>query len=195
MAYPLELNFKKIALARQATLTDAQGQPIAYARQKVLKLKEEIEVFRDKTKADLVCTIKANKVIDFSSAYNFLDPQQQSFGSIQRQGMRSLWKATYLLNDPQGNLYATIREEKPFAKVIDATLGEIPLAGLFCNYFFNPSYLATDEQGTPIIRITKSPSFWGKLFKIDKLAEVKPEEEIRYLMSLLMMIFLEQKRG
>ena len=64
MKYPVELNFKKIALAKQATLTESDGNSIAYARQKILKLKEELEVFEDKTKAKRVCTIKANKVIE-----------------------------------------------------------------------------------------------------------------------------------
>ena len=41
MQYPIKLNFKKIALARQAHLSDASGESIAYARQKLLKLKEE----------------------------------------------------------------------------------------------------------------------------------------------------------
>ena len=165
MKYPVELNFKKIALAKQATLTESDGNSIAYARQKILKLKEELEVFEDKTKA------------------------------IQRKGIRSIWKATYLLNDGSGNQYATIREEKPFAKVVDTLLGGLPFVGLVCNYIFNPSYIATSEDGTELFRLTKVPSFWGALFKIDKLAEVSPDEEIRCMMSLLMMIFLEKSRG
>ena len=64
MKYPVELNFKKIALAKQATLTESDGNSIAYARQKILKLKEELEIFEDKTKAKRICTIKANKVIE-----------------------------------------------------------------------------------------------------------------------------------
>ena len=47
MQFPVKLDFKKIALAKQATLTDAGKNPIAYARQKIFKLKEEIEVFKD----------------------------------------------------------------------------------------------------------------------------------------------------
>ena len=46
-----------------------------------------------------------------------------------------------------------------------------------------------------MFRITKEPSFCGGLFKIDKLAEVDSSEEIRCMMGLLMMIFLEQSRG
>jgi len=195
MNYPVELNFKKIALAKQATLTESNGNSIAYARQKILKLKEELEVFEDKTKAKRVCTIKANKVIDFSAAYNFYTENEQCFGSIQRKGLRSLWKATYLIDDASGNQYATIREENPFAKVVDTLLGGLPFVGLVCNYIFNPSYIVTSEDGTELFRLTKVPSFWGALFKIDKLAEVTPDEETRCMMGLLMMIFLEKSRG
>ncbi|HJO08999.1 MAG TPA: hypothetical protein QGH16_04060 [Verrucomicrobiota bacterium] len=195
MNYPLELNFKKIALAKQATLTEANGNSIAYARQKILKLKEELEVFEDKTKTKRVCTIKANKVIDFSAAYEFFSENEQSFGSIQRKGINSIWKATYLLNDASGNQYATIREENPLAKVVDALLGGLPFVGLVCNYIFNPSYIATSEDGTELFRLTKVPSFWGALFRIDKLAEIDPNKETLCMMSLLMMIFLEESRG
>ena len=195
MDYPVELNFKKIALAQQATLTDAGGNSIAYARQKIFKLKEELEVFEDKTKSKRVCTIKANKVIDFSAAYTFFTENEQSFGSIQRKGIRSIWKATYLLNQASGNQYATIKEEKPFAKVVDTLLGGLPFVGLVCNYIFNPSYILTREDGTELFRLTKAPSFWGALFKIDKLTEVTPDNEIRCMMSLLMVVFLEKSRG
>ena len=65
MKYPITLNFKKIALAKQASLTDATGEPIAYARQKMFKLKEELEVFRDNSREERLCLIKADRVIDF----------------------------------------------------------------------------------------------------------------------------------
>ena len=66
---------------------------------------------------------------------------------------------------------------------------------MVCNYIFNPSYLIATEGGTELFRITKEPSFWGGLFKIDKLSEVDSSEEIRCMMGLLMMIFLEKSRG
>ena len=193
--YPIELNFKKIALAKQAMLADSNGNSIAYARQKMLKLKEELEVFEDRTKAKRICTIKANKVIDFSAAYKFYTESEQCFGSVQRKGLLSLWKATYLIDDASGSQYATIREENPFAKVVDTLLGGLPLVGFVCNYIFNSSYIVTSERGTQIFRLTKVPTFWGSLFKIDKLAEVTPDEELCCMMSILMMVFLEKSRG
>ena len=91
--------------------------------------------------------------------------------------------------------YATIKEEKPFAKVMDTLAGQLPGVALVCNYIFNPSYIVTTEAGADLFRITKEPSFWGGLFKIDKLAEVDSNDEIRCMMGLLMMIFLEKSRG
>ncbi len=120
---------------------------------------------------------------------------RRPFGSIKREGLRSIWKATYLLNDSDNNHYATIREENPFAKVVDTLLGSIVGVGLIVNYIFNPSYIITTEEGKELFRITKEPSFWGGLFKIEKLSEIDDSEEIRCLMALLMMIFLEKSRG
>ena len=195
MNYPLTLDFKKIALAKQATLTDASSMPIAYGRQKILKLKEELEIFKDKTKEKKVCSIKANKVLDFSAAYIFTDLNEESFGSIKRKGFRSIWKATYLLMDSKDNYYATIHEENPYAKVLDELLGWIVGVGYLLNYILNPSYIITTKEGKELFRITKEPSFWGGLFKIEKLSEIDDSEEMRCLMAIFMMIFLEKSRG
>lgn len=195
MNYPIVLNFKVFSLARQASLVDNDGNSIAFARQKLLKLKEQLEVFRDKTQSKRVCNIKADRVIDFRAIYTFFTEDNETIGSIKREGMRSFWKATYQLKDGIGAQLATIHEENPFAKVLDSFLGDIPVLGLFCNYLFNPSYLVTNAAGQDVFRITKSPSLWGGLFTIDKLAEVSPEEEIIHLMGLLMMIFMEKQRG
>ncbi len=195
MQYPIKLNFKKIALARQAHLSDASGESIAYARQKLLKLKEELEVFRDKSRNEKLCTIKADRVIDFRAAYQFVSEAEQVFGSIKREGLRSLWKATYHLQTADGEPFATLREEKPLAKVFDAFFGDIPLVGLFCNYVFNPSYLLTTSEGEALFRIKKSPSLFGNVFHIEKLNDSHQDKDILCLMGILMMVFLEKSRG
>ena len=74
-------------------------------------------------------------------------------------------------------------------------LGGVTFVGFACNYIFKSSYIAKSKDDTELLRLTKVPRFWGALFKIDKLAEVTPDEEIRCMMSLLMMIFLEKSRG
>ena len=97
--------------------------------------------------------------------------------------------------DSKDNYYATIHEENPYAKVLDELLGWIVGVGYLLNYILNPSYIITTKEGKELFRITKEPSFWGGLFKIEKLSEIDDSEEMRCLMATFMMIFLEISRG
>ncbi len=67
--YPLMLSFKIIALASQATVTDANGRVVLHTKQKLLKFREHVEIFTDNSRATLLAEIKANKVIDWSARY------------------------------------------------------------------------------------------------------------------------------
>jgi hypothetical protein len=62
---------KLIALAPQFFVVDANQKPVAYIRQKLFKLKEAINVFTDETQKDVLYTIAADRIIDFSARYNF----------------------------------------------------------------------------------------------------------------------------
>ena len=45
MNFPLTLNFKKLALSPQISVTDASGRLLFYVKQKAFKLKEAVTVF------------------------------------------------------------------------------------------------------------------------------------------------------
>ena len=66
MNYPLQIRFKVVAFAPQIFVEDAQGNTICYVKQKLFKLKEDIQVFSDPTKSRQIASIKANKIIDWS---------------------------------------------------------------------------------------------------------------------------------
>jgi len=195
MNFPLQLSFKIAAFAQQISVTEADGNPVCYVRRKILKLKEVVEVFTSKDRVNKLCDIKADKIIDFSATYRFTDINEQNFGAIQRKGMRSLWKSHYLLslND---EVTMEIREENPWAKVMDGLLGEIPIVGMFTGYMFHPSFLITRiETGEELVRIKKQPAFFEGKFTIEKLGNFDDSEELRLLMSVLMMVCLERRRG
>lgn len=67
--WPLKLSFKILALASQATVTDANGRVVCFTRQKMFKFREHVEIFTDKSKATLLAEIKTQKVIDWSARY------------------------------------------------------------------------------------------------------------------------------
>ena len=73
MQYPIELNFKLLTFGQRIVATDANGNVIMFIKQKMLKLKEEVEVYSDPDQTQLMFTMKADRVIDFSANYHFAD--------------------------------------------------------------------------------------------------------------------------
>jgi uncharacterized protein YxjI len=194
LQYPLTLNFKIAALAPQISVTDASGREILYVRQKLLKLRDKIRVFADSSQSQELYEINADRVLDFSANFTFTDPQGRTVGSVQRQGLRSLWKATYEIQAPAG-LY-TIVEEQPWLKLIDHYVEEIPIVGMFTGMFFSPTYgIQSSASGQTALRITKHRTFLSRTFRIDNLAGPLPEaDEIATLLGTMIMVLHERRR-
>lgn len=196
MQYPLDLSFKILAMAPQIYVRDATGNTVCYVKQKMFKLKEAVTVFRDQSKQQVLCTIQADRILDWSANYHFYDASGGSFGSVRRKGMRSLWKAHYEVFDEAGNHSSTISEENPMAKVADGLLGEIPIIGLFSGYLFHPKYLLTSaEDGQPKMRLTKQPAMWEGKYRLERMYDYDDVAELRGLMAFMMMSLLERARG
>ncbi|MGP1375205.1 MAG: hypothetical protein ACTS3T_20420 [Almyronema sp.] len=194
MQYPLTLTFKFWALAPQILVTDASGNVVFYIRQKLFKLKEAIGVFADPEQTQLRYEIKADRILDFSARYAFTDPYQREVGAVKRHGWRSIWRARYDIFK-QDAVTFTISEKNPWVKVMDSLFAEIPLVGIFTGYVFNPSYLVSRSEGSVVMRLEKQPAFFSRIFTIKKTDMLDEQEEIRILLSLLMMILLERRRG
>ena len=194
--YPLTLSFKIVALASQATVTDASGRTVLYTKQKLLKFREHVEIWTDRNRATRLAEIRANKVIDWSARYFATDAGDRDLGSVGRRGWRSLWRAHYEVFNPGDDTPDfSIREENAGAKVIDSFFGEIPIIGMFSGYLFHPRYLASRADGSPAMRLSKQPAFWEGRFRIDKLAELTPRQELNLFLSFLMLVLLERRRG
>ena len=195
MNYPLNLSFKLLALASQIYVRDANGQLIGYVKQKLLKLKEDINVFADEQQTQHLYNIKADRIIDFLAKYNFTDAQGRSLGSIRRKGMRSIFKAHYLIFDENDTQTMEIHEENGWIKVFDALLGEVPILGMFTGYVFNPSYIVTRLDSSQVARLKKQPAFFEGVFELDPLTQLSDDEEKKVLLAVLTMTLLERMRG
>ena len=195
MEFPLQLTFKVTTLSNDFVATDASGNTVAYVRQKMLRLLEEVQVFNNENRSELNYTIRANRWLDFNSTYTFTNRMGYEVGRIVRKGWASLWKAHYEIFDEKQQSDLIIREENPWAKVFDNMLGEIPLLGILSGYLFHPTYIVTRPNGTEVVRLTKQPSFWGRKFTVDKLSNFESGEEERIVLGLMMMILLERQRG
>jgi len=193
--YPLDLSFKLLALANRISVTDAQGSLIFYVKQKMFKLKEAVTIFADTEQRRPLYKINADRVIDFSGRYHITDVDGRTLGSIKRQGMKSLWKARYDIFDGADRSVLTISEENPWVKVVDALVGEIAVVGIFTGYFFNPSYALKRADEAIVMRFKKQPSMFESKFRLESLIPLSDEEEQRAVLSVLMMVLLERRRG
>ncbi|WP_299221983.1 hypothetical protein [uncultured Aquimarina sp.] len=193
--FPIKLIFNITTLANDFTAQDANGNTIAYVKQKMFKLKEAITIYENETKSKINFTIKADKWLDFSAAYVFSNNEGQETGKIVRKGWASLWKAEYELIDQNQKLQYHIREENGWVKVFDKLLGEIPILSILTGYLFNPSYKVTNLNDEIIVRLKKQPSFFGRKFEIIKLKDIDSDDDERVILGLMMMILLERRRG
>ena len=165
-----------------------------FIKQKMFKLKEKVEIYKDDSQNQLIFTIAADKMIDFSANYSFTDAAGNPWGSVRRKGMKSLWAAHYeVMQD--GEIDMVIREESPMKKVLEAFLSMIPLVEFFAVYLLNPSYIVTRQDGTPVLRLIKKPAFFEGKFVLEKLNDIPEDDELRSLMAIIMIVLLERRRG
>ena len=195
MDFPLQLRFKTVALSPQVSVTDASGRLLFYVKQKAFKLKETVNVFADAEQTRLLYRIAADRILDISAKYNIEDAASGApLGYVQRQGMRSIWRAHYEIHRA-GAPALTIREENPWVKVVDGLVGEIPVVGMLTGYLFHPAYLVSRGGGAPGLRAVKQPAFLEGRYAIERPGQLGEEDETLAVLSLLMMLFLERRRG
>lgn len=195
--YPLSLRFKIVAIASQIFVQDANGTDVLYIKRKAFKLKEDVRVCQDSTQSVELYTMKADRVLDISPRFTITDRSGATIGAIKREGLRSLWRASYLLEDAQGTVTHHIKEENPWMKVLDALLSEIPILGMLTSWLIHPSYLVLESGAeVPAYRLTKRPALFEGRFTIEKLADI-PEEatEERLVLGQMLMVMFERSRG
>lgn len=193
--YPLDFKFKITTLASDFNITDKNGNYVAYVRQKMFKLKEDVIVFNDESKTKELFRIQANQWIDFNASYSIKDTIGKNFGRLARKGMRSLWKSTYNVLDESDHPKFEITEDNAWVKFFDGMVSDIPVIGMFTGYFLNPTYTVKGMDGKEYFKLKKMPSMFGRRFQLDRLIDIDDEDESLVVLSLLMMVLLERSRG
>ena len=199
LTYPIKMTFKIMALAPHIYVTDAAGNSVFYVKQKLFKLKENVQVFRDDTQSQLLFTIQADRIIDWSAKYHIRDAAGNELAAIKRHGMKSMWRARYdVLRGDQPEF--EVAEKSVFTRFMDGMFGEIPVLGMFTGYVFNPTYLITHASGPKAgqlaMEITKKPSFLARNFWMQLHDQQLPEiDQAKIILSMLMVALLERMRG
>ena len=201
LQYPLQMNFKLIALAPRIRMRDAAGNEVFYVHQKTFKLKEDVRIYSDESKSREMYNIRADRILDFSAKYHiYASESGGTVGAIKHRGFRSIWNATYEIYDPNEQQSHLLKEDNPWIKVLDGLSDMIPFVGIFTGYIFNPTYTiyrgVDKDTGQPVMSLIKKPAFFESSFEIQKLDEsVSGEEELRILLGIIMAVQMERSRG
>jgi len=98
------------ALTGKFRVYDPSENLLLFSEQKMFRLREDIRVYSDESKAQEVLIIKARQIIDFSAAYDVIDaPSGQKVGALRRKGWRSMlrdeWEILDVNDQPVGMLF------------------------------------------------------------------------------------------
>jgi hypothetical protein len=89
-----------------------------------------------------------------------------------------------------------VREENPWAKVMDGLFSEIPVIGMLTGYVFHPAYCVRREnQDGVVLRAEKQPAFFEGRYSVEAEAMLSQEDEAALSMGLIMLLLLERQRG
>ena len=92
---------------------DPAGALVLFADMKAFKLREDITIHPDESKASTFLQIKARQIIDFSAAYDVFDsPSGQKIGALKRRGFKSMLKDEWVIMDADDKEIGMIQEDK-----------------------------------------------------------------------------------
>jgi len=146
--YTLKKKFLSL-MGSEFSIIDSKGEIQAYAKQKAFKLKEEINIFKDKAMKTPYLQIKARNIIDFQATYDISDiSTNELLGALQRQGVKSMFRDEWHIINTEGKQIGIIQEESKllafFRRFIsniipqkfDLRIGEVDAGGF--QQAFNP---------------------------------------------------------
>ncbi len=91
---------------------EPDGRLAFYSQQKAFKLKEDIRLYTDESMSTEALVIKARQILDFSAAYDVVDPASgEKVGALKRQGFKSILKDEWIIMDPRDNEIGSIQED------------------------------------------------------------------------------------
>ena len=92
---------------------DQYGKLAMFVHQKSFKLREDIRVYSDETKSREILSIKAQKIIDFSAAYDVVDSQTGiKYGALRRKGWSSLVRDNWQVLNANDVMIGEVTEDQ-----------------------------------------------------------------------------------
>jgi uncharacterized protein YxjI len=104
---------------------DGDGGLVLYTDQKRFRLKEDLRVYADESKAEELLRINTQSVFDISGAYDVSDSRAgERVGTLQRRGLASFLRDRWDVLDASGEHLGTLQEDSMAKALFRRLLGD-----------------------------------------------------------------------
>lgn len=102
------------------------GEPIAFAQQKRMALREQVTIYTDDSSRTVLCSFKARQMLDVGATYDVFDAAGAPIGSFRKDFARSLLRSTFHL-EQQGAPAVTGQESSLIIALLRRVVDSLPL--------------------------------------------------------------------
>ena len=177
---------KVLAITGQYWIEDQAGSQLAYSKQKLLRLKEDIRVYTDESMTRELFQIRQTQILDIWGTFAIVDSATNAvLGYIRRRALTSSFIADeWEMRDPYNNLIGEIKEStgRGLARKY------LPGGGLI------PEKLTMTLGGQPIATINQQFKIIGDIWEIQCLNVPASFDRRVFLGGVLLMGMVERAR-
>lgn len=177
---------RRFTLGRQYRIFDANGQLVAYCKQKMFKLKEDIRFYADESQKVELFRLAATKVLDWAGNFEVVDSATgHRLGVLRRKAWRSLVRDEWHVFDPWQQPWGVLKEDTGPMAILRRVLGVLGLEGLIPYEYRLHRDGADETRPTALIR-ERFQLLWGDTYDLS----IGPEANVdaRVLLGLTICI-------
>lgn len=161
----------------------SEGQLLAFAEQKRMKLREEVVFFADTAKSRKVFSFKARQRLDVHAEHDVLDEYGNPIGWFKKEFGKSLLRSTWQLAGP--DVQAVGQERRPVIAVLRRVWGFIPYLGdIWVPFVFHFDFV-DNATGQPVLVSERKKSIR------DRYDVTVPDQRVDFRLAAAMAVALD----
>ncbi|MDR6550302.1 hypothetical protein [Paenibacillus qinlingensis] len=173
-------------LGAKIDIFDMDDRAILFSKMKAFKLKEDIRIYGDETMQQELISIQARSVIDFSSIFDVVDVESgQKVGSLQRKGLKSIFKDEWAILGPNDSEIGLIKEDNALLALLRRFLTNLI-----------PQHYNVELNGTKVAEFKQNFNPFVQKLNLDFSADTNDKLDRRLgLAAAVVLIAVEGNQG
>lgn len=167
----------------------ADGEAVAFVRQKRMALREDIRFFADESETEEVFRVKARRVVDIGGRYDVVGPGGERIGVLEKRFRASLLRSTWGILDADEREVGLAEERSMAVAIVRRVKDLLPYGELLpLRYHFT-----FRVDGRPVGELTRELAFRDR-YALDLTGDVEHRIERRLAVALAVALDALQAR-